>query len=71
MIGVPGDREVDPKRLAAQLEPAEAEPFSDEDFAAHPALVKGYIGPAALGPRTAERDPLPGRPAGRRRARAG
>ena len=49
VVGVPGDREVDTKRLAAQLEPAEAEPFGDEDFAAHPALVKGYIGPGALG----------------------
>jgi prolyl-tRNA synthetase len=45
VIGVPGDRDVDMKRLAAQLEPAEAEPFSDEDFAAHPELVRGYIGP--------------------------
>ena len=48
-VAVPGDREVDPKRLAAQLEPDEAEPFTEEDFAAHPALVKGYIGPGALG----------------------
>jgi prolyl-tRNA synthetase len=46
VIGVPGDREVDMKRLAAQLEPAESEPFSDEDFAAQADLVKGYIGPA-------------------------
>ena len=49
VVGIPGDREVDPKRLAAQLEPAEAEPFGDADFAAHPQLVKGYIGPTALG----------------------
>jgi prolyl-tRNA synthetase len=48
-IGVPGDREVDLKRLAAQLEPAEAEPFSDADFAAHLELVKGYVGPQVLG----------------------
>jgi prolyl-tRNA synthetase len=48
-VGVPGDREVDLKRLAAQLEPAEAEPFSDEDFAAHPEVVKGYLGPEVLG----------------------
>jgi prolyl-tRNA synthetase len=48
-IGVPGDREVDLKRLAAQLEPAEAEPFSDQDFAAHPELAKGYLGPQILG----------------------
>ena len=49
VIGVPGDREVDPKRLAAQLEPAEVEPFTDTDFAAYPLLVKGYIGPTVLG----------------------
>jgi prolyl-tRNA synthetase len=48
-VGVPGDREVDLKRLAAQLEPAEAEPFSDADFAQHPLLVKGYVGPQVLG----------------------
>ncbi|MCW2809665.1 MAG: proS, partial [Friedmanniella sp.] len=54
VIGLPGDREVDLKRLAAQLEPAEAEPFVEEDFADHPLLVKGYIGPASLtdGPAT-------------------
>lgn len=48
-IGVPGDREVDMKRLEAQVSPAEIEPFSEADFAANPALVKGYIGPGALG----------------------
>jgi prolyl-tRNA synthetase len=48
-VGVPGDREVDLKRLAAQLEPAETEPFSDQDFAAHPELAKGYLGPQILG----------------------
>ena len=48
-IGLPGDREVDPKRLEAALAPAEAAPFEEADFAAHPALVKGYIGPGALG----------------------
>jgi prolyl-tRNA synthetase len=46
VIGLPGDREVDMKRLAAQLDPAEAEPFSDEDFADYPELVRGYLGPA-------------------------
>jgi prolyl-tRNA synthetase len=49
VIGLPGDREIDLKRLAAQLVPAEVEPFTDDDFAAHPLLVKGYIGPAVLG----------------------
>ncbi|WP_036503491.1 proline--tRNA ligase [Nocardia aobensis] len=47
-IGVPGDREVDAKRLGASLEPAEVELLTDEDFAANPFLVKGYIGPKAL-----------------------
>ncbi len=48
-IGLPGDREVDMKRLEAQVAPAEPEAFTEADFAAHPQLVKGYIGPAALG----------------------
>jgi prolyl-tRNA synthetase len=48
-IGIPGDRDVDAKRLEGQLEPIEVEPFDEKDFAAHPALVKGYIGPAVLG----------------------
>ncbi|MFM2183307.1 MAG: hypothetical protein RJB61_1601 [Actinomycetota bacterium] len=48
-IGVPGDREVDMKRLEAHLAPAEIEPFSEADFAANPHLAKGYIGPGALG----------------------
>jgi len=48
-IGVPGDRDVDLKRLGAQVEPAEVEAFTESDFAANPALVKGYIGPGVLG----------------------
>ena len=48
-IGVPGDRDVDMKRLAAQVAPAEIEPYGDADFAASTSLVKGYIGPGALG----------------------
>ncbi|HEX6658228.1 MAG TPA: proline--tRNA ligase, partial [Ilumatobacter sp.] len=43
-IGVPGDREVDVKRLEAQVGPAEVLAFEETDFAANPALVKGYIG---------------------------
>jgi prolyl-tRNA synthetase len=42
-IGVPGDREVDLKRLDAALAPATATLF--DDFASRPDLVKGYIGP--------------------------
>lgn len=48
-IGVPGDRDVDMKRLEAQVSPAEIEPFTEDDFKANPALAKGYIGPGALG----------------------
>jgi len=48
-VGVPGDREVDTKRLEAALAPAEIEAFEAGDFAAAPALVKGYIGPGVLG----------------------
>jgi len=48
VVGLPGDREVDLKRLDAAVAPAEPIAFTDEDFAAHPMLVKGYIGPATL-----------------------
>ncbi len=48
-IGVPGDREVDVKRLEAQVSPAEVEPFDETHFAANTALAKGYIGPGVLG----------------------
>ncbi|HET7684577.1 MAG TPA: proline--tRNA ligase [Marmoricola sp.] len=48
-IGLPGDREVDQKRLEGQLEPIEVEPMDEAELAKHPAIVKGYIGPAALG----------------------
>ena len=48
-IGIPGDREVDEKRLGGQLEPIEVEPFDDAEFYKHPGLVKGYIGPGVLG----------------------
>lgn len=47
-IGIPGDREVDEKRLGAALEPADFALLDDADFAAHPFLVKGYVGPKAL-----------------------
>ncbi len=47
-IGVPGDREVDTKRLGAALEPAEVVLLTESDFAANPFLIKGYIGPKAL-----------------------
>jgi prolyl-tRNA synthetase len=49
VVGLPGDREVDLKRLEAQVAPAVAAPFEEADFARYPQLVKGYIGPQALG----------------------
>ena len=52
-IGVPGDREVDLKRLEAQVSPAEVEAFDETHFAANTALVKGYIGPGILGTNNA------------------
>ncbi|MCU1387524.1 MAG: Prolyl-tRNA synthetase, bacterial type [Ilumatobacteraceae bacterium] len=52
-IGLPGDREVDLKRVEAQVGPAEVVAFEPADFAKNPALVKGYIGPGALGEHNA------------------
>jgi prolyl-tRNA synthetase len=48
-IGIPGDREVDEKRLGAQVEPAEIAAFDEPEFAKHPTLAKGYLGPGVLG----------------------
>ncbi len=52
-IGLPGDREVDQKRLEGMLEPTEVEPMDEAELARHPALVKGYIGPGVLGTESA------------------
>jgi prolyl-tRNA synthetase len=48
VVGIPGDREVDLKRLGAQLEPTEVELAGPDDLAQHPGLVRGYIGPQVL-----------------------
>jgi prolyl-tRNA synthetase len=53
VIGLPGDREVDLKRLEALLLPGEPVAFEEADFAANPSLVKGYIGPGVLGEESA------------------
>lgn len=45
---IPGDREVDMKRLEAALEPATVELAEDEDFAKNDFLVRGYVGPRGL-----------------------
>ncbi|MEE8726090.1 MAG: proline--tRNA ligase, partial [Bifidobacterium thermacidophilum] len=55
VVGVPGDRVVDMKRLEAQFTPAEIEEATEDDLKAHPELVRGYIGPMALGPQAVAR----------------
>jgi prolyl-tRNA synthetase len=45
VIGLPGDRDVDLKRVEVAFSPAEVEPATEADFAKHTGLVKGYIGP--------------------------
>ncbi|MFF5172395.1 proline--tRNA ligase [Micromonospora sp. NPDC000089] len=46
VIGLPGDREVDLKRVEAAVHPATVAVF--DDWAAHPELIRGYIGPQLL-----------------------
>ncbi|MFN8169441.1 MAG: proline--tRNA ligase [Candidatus Nanopelagicales bacterium] len=53
VVGVPGDREVDLRRLEAVLSPGEPEPMDEATFAKHPELVRGYIGPQVLGEESA------------------
>ncbi|WP_394278391.1 proline--tRNA ligase, partial [Microbacterium sp.] len=51
VVGIPGDREVDDKRAEVAFAPAAVEAATEADFAKHPGLVKGYIGPwSAEGP---------------------
>ncbi len=45
VVGLPGDRDVDDKRVEVAFAPATVEPATEADFAANPLLVKGYIGP--------------------------
>ena len=52
VVGLPGDREVDMRRLEAAVAPAEVDMAAEEDFAGHPELVRGYIGPTAIGPNS-------------------
>ena len=55
VIGLPGDREVDMKRLEAAVAPAEVELAGHEQLAKHPELVAGYIGPQVVGPNSPKR----------------
>lgn len=55
VIGVPGNREVDMKRLEASLAPADVRMADSEDLKAFPELVPGYIGPQVVGPNSPKR----------------
>ena len=44
-VGVPGDREVDLRRVEAHVAPRPVRLLEAEDFAARPELVRGYVGP--------------------------
>jgi prolyl-tRNA synthetase len=47
-VGVPGDRDVDLRRLEAHLAPAPVRLLEAADFAARPELVRGYVGPQGM-----------------------
>lgn len=55
VVGVPGDREVDMRRLEAVVSPATVRVFEETDFPKYPALVRGYIGPQVLGLKSASK----------------
>ena len=59
VVGLPGDREVDLRRVEAALAPAEVDLAGPEDLAAYPELVPGYIGPQVLGPQSSRRGDRP------------
>lgn len=54
---VPGDRDVNEYALAAAVAPKKAHLFEDDDFAKHPELVRGYIGPHSPGVSVVVADP--------------
>ncbi|MFM1845829.1 MAG: hypothetical protein RIS19_302 [Actinomycetota bacterium] len=45
VVAIPGDRELEIKRAEIAFAGFEVETANDEDFAKHPELVKGFIGP--------------------------
>ncbi len=52
VVGIPGDRDADMKRLEASVAPCEVEMATDKDFETHPELIRGYIGTSAIGPNS-------------------
>ncbi len=65
-IGLPGDREVDQKRLEGQLEPIEVEPMDDAELAQAPGAGQGLHRPGGAGGGVRVGHPLPRRPPCRR-----
>jgi len=49
VVGLPGDRDMEPKRAEIGFAGFDVEPANDEDFAKHPELLKGFIGPVKNG----------------------
>jgi len=49
VVGLPGDRDMEPKRAEIVFAGFDVEPANDEDFAKHPELLKGFIGPLKNG----------------------
>ncbi len=45
IVGLPGDRDIDDKRVEVAFAPAAVEAATEEDFERNPMLTKGYIGP--------------------------
>ncbi len=65
-IGLPGDREVDQKRLEGMMEPTEIEAMSEADFAKFPVAGQGLHRAGRAGGEVGVRHPLRARPAHRR-----
>ncbi|MGO1622000.1 proline--tRNA ligase [Flaviflexus sp.] len=55
VVALPGDRDVDLKRVEAALAPAEVDVAGPGDLKNHPELVPGYIGPEVIGPNSPNR----------------
>ena len=72
VVGVPGDREVDLKRLEAAGRAGRGRAVHREDFDDAPGAGQGlHRARASLGEKSTTGDPLPARPAGRRPAPRG
>lgn len=55
VVAIPGDRELDDKRLEAALYPAALHMSTEEELAQYPDIIPGFIGPEAVGPNSPAR----------------